>query len=152
MQRRSAFAAWDCGFRLFLHVFFPCSIYVVLELWNLVDEAWWTPLSWWFCGERVVLPAPGSFGRLHNGHCGCDRQHALLLDSCVPCHKLHLQCNQSGSAATTAIPQRGYTRLEPFAQEATQLAKISDRYLLRPNRLLTQWLIQKGSLPVETPL
>lgn len=59
-----------------------------------------------------------SFGRLHNGHCGCDRQHALLLDSCVPCHKLHLQCNQSGSAATTAIPQRGYTRLEPFAQEA----------------------------------
>lgn len=57
-------------------------------------------------------------GRLYGSSCGCAPQHALQGDSCVPCSELHLQCNQPGSVASTALPQEGHARLQPLATVA----------------------------------
>ncbi|CAK9094535.1 unnamed protein product [Durusdinium trenchii] len=58
------------------------------------------------------------FGELHNGSCSCNSQHGLQGDSCVPCSKLNLQCSQPGSILSTAVPERGFLRLAPGAEEA----------------------------------
>eukprot|EP00913_Durusdinium_trenchii_P028057 g26305.t1 len=60
-----------------------------------------------------------SFGSLQaNGRCGCDVHQALQGSSCVPCARLHLQCNGTGHLASEATPEVNYTRLEDHSEEA----------------------------------
>lgn len=59
-----------------------------------------------------------AYGRLHNGTCGCDLHHALQGSDCIPCTRLRLQCNQTGSAAATAPPEVQHARLEAKAEVA----------------------------------
>ncbi|CAE7475955.1 inlA [Symbiodinium natans] len=59
-----------------------------------------------------------AFGHLHHGKCECDQHEALQNATCTVCSKLHLNCSDKGSIASTAVPQLGYARLEALAEEA----------------------------------
>lgn len=69
------------------------------------------------------------FGDLYEDICACDPHHALQKGDCALCTKLHLQCETPGSLASTAVPDKDYTRLEPSADEAHRCLPpaVSDR-------------------------
>lgn len=69
-------------------------------------------------GSNKVADCKCDFGHLHNSLCACDKHQMLKDGNCILCSKLHMQCNSTGSNASTAVPEVGYTRLEPFAEEA----------------------------------
>ena len=69
-------------------------------------------------GSTKMSECKCKFGDLHEGICACDPHHALQKGDCVLCTKLHLQCETPGSLASTAVPDKDYTRLEPSADEA----------------------------------
>ena len=69
-------------------------------------------------GSATLTDCVCDFGSLHDGMCRCDRHQALQKTGCTVCSKLHLQCNKTGSLASTAVPELSHIRLEAKAEEA----------------------------------
>ena len=80
-------------------------------------------------GSTKMSECKCKFGDLYEDICACDPHHALQKGDCALCTKLHLQCETPGSLASTAVPDKDYTRLEPSADEAHRCLPpaVSDR-------------------------